>query len=280
MSFAKIKSNAKINLALNIIGKSKNLHKIESLIAFIELHDLILIKKIRSRNHRIIFNGKFSKNINSTNTVSKLLNILEKKKLIEQKYFIKITKNIPQKAGLGGGSMNAANILKYFINRKIIKLNTKQILEITDYVGSDVILGLDSTYSVLTSKKKIKRYRNCKKLFTLVVKPSFGCSTKEIYSKVRKFRKPKLNKPSKKMFNLDYLKKMDNSLEAIAFSKYTKLKKLKFFLENISKPVFVRMTGSGSAMVAYFKTKQRCDNAKKQFVKKYRNYWCITSKTI
>ena len=49
--------------------------------------------------------------------------------------------------------MNAANILKYFINRKIIKLNTKQILEITDYVGSDVILGLDSTNSVLTSKK-------------------------------------------------------------------------------------------------------------------------------
>ena len=45
MSFAKIKSNAKINLALNVVGKSKKLHKIESLIAFIELHDLILIKK-------------------------------------------------------------------------------------------------------------------------------------------------------------------------------------------------------------------------------------------
>ena len=158
MSFAKIKSNAKINLALNVIGKSKKLHKIESLVAFLEHHDLILIKKIRSRNHRITFNGKFSKNINSFNTVSKLLKILEEKKLIDQKYLIKITKNIPQKSGLGGGSMNAANILKYFINRKIIKLNTKQILEITDYVGSDVILGLDSTNSVLTSKKKITRY--------------------------------------------------------------------------------------------------------------------------
>ena len=157
MSFAKIKSNAKVNLALNIIGKSKKLHRIESLVAFIELHDLILIKKIKSKNHRIIFNGKFSKNINSINTVSKLLKILEEKKLIDQKYLIKITKNIPQKSGLGGGSMNAANILKYFINRKIIKLNTKQILEITDYVGSDVILGLDSTNSVLTSKKKNKK---------------------------------------------------------------------------------------------------------------------------
>ena len=63
MSFAKIKSNAKINLALNVVGKSKKLHKIESLIAFIELHDLIFIKRIRSKNHRIVFNGKFSKNI-------------------------------------------------------------------------------------------------------------------------------------------------------------------------------------------------------------------------
>ena len=58
MLFAKIKSNAKINLALNVVGKSKKLHKIESLVAFIEHHDLILIKKIRSKNNRILFNGK------------------------------------------------------------------------------------------------------------------------------------------------------------------------------------------------------------------------------
>jgi len=198
MSFEKLKSHAKINLALNIVGKSNKLHKIESLIAFIELHDLIFIKKIKSKNHCIKFNGRFSKNINSINTVSKLLKILEKKKLIDQKYFIKITKNIPQESGLGGGSMNAANILKYFLKREIVKMNSKQILEVAEYVGSDVILGLDSTNSILTSKKKIKRYRNCKKLFTLVVKPSFGCSTKEIYSYVKKFDKAKFFNPKKK----------------------------------------------------------------------------------
>ena len=82
------------------------------------------------------------------------------------------------------------------------------------------------------------------------------------------------------MFNLDYLKKMNNSLEPIAFSKYPKLRALKSFLENLSKPAFVRMTGSGSAMVAYFNSKHRCENAKKQFKRKYKNYWCISSKTI
>ena len=73
---------------------------------------------------------------------------------------------------------------------------------------------------------------------------------------------------------------MHNSLEPIAFLKYPKLKKIKSYLENLSKPLFVRMTGSGSAIVAYFQTKKRCERAKKRFIQKYKNIWCIASKTI
>ena len=67
------------------------------------------------------------------------------------------------------------------------------------------------------------------------------------------------------MFNIHYLKKLKNSLEPIVLSRYHKLKTMKSYLENFTKPVFVRMTGSGSALVAYFQSKKRCDNAKKQF---------------
>ena len=79
---------------------------------------------------------------------------------------------------------------------------------------------------------------------------------------------------------MGYLKKMENALEEIAFSKYKQLKKIKSFLENLYSPIFVRMTGSGSAIVAYFLSKKRCDNAKKIFNRKYKNYWCIVTKTI
>ena len=277
----KIKSYAKLNLALNITGKSSTLHKIESIVAFVSLHDQILIKKIKSKSHIISFIGEFSKNISKKNTVSKLLQILDQKNLLKQtKFEIKINKDIPNRAGLGGGSMNAANILKYLIKKKFIKVNKKEIKNICQLIGSDVILGLKSTCSILHSKNEIRYFKNCKKFYTLIVKPNFGCSTKDIYSKVKKFKKPQFNYPNKKMFNLDYLKKMNNSLETITFSKHNKLGEIKLFLENLSKPTFVRMTGSGSALVAYFNSKQRCDNAKKQFNKKYKNYWCIASKTI
>ena len=176
--------------------------------------------------------------------------------------------------------MNAANILKYLSKKKIIKVNKKQIVEISSYVGSDVILGLDSTNTILTSNNKIKRYKNCKKLYTLIVKPNFGCSTKDIYSRVKKFDKIKLKNPSKKMFSDIFLKKMNNSLEKIVLNRYLTLKRIKSYLVNLENPLFVRMTGSGSALVSYYYSKKQCDKAQKQFNKDYKKYWCISSKTI
>ena len=70
-------------------------------------------REINNKQHKIRFSGKYGKTINESNTVSKLLKLLEKK--IKKKFEIKIKKNIPQKSGLGGGSMNASNILKYLL---------------------------------------------------------------------------------------------------------------------------------------------------------------------
>jgi len=281
MKYNIIKSHAKINLALNVTGKDSFLHRIETIVSFVSLHDEIFIKKILSDKHHILFTGKFSKNISKNNTVSKLLEVLEKKNFLKNKKFrIKIKKKIPNKAGLGGGSMNAANILNYFVKKKIIKTTKKQLITISKLIGSDVILGLNSTNSIMNSKNKIMYFSNCKKIHVLIVKPNFGCSTREIYSKVKIFDKPKFNNPNKKMFHFEYLREMTNSLESIVTSKYSKLRSVKLFLENLSTPTFVRMTGSGSALVAYFQSKKRCDNAKILFSRKYKNYWCITSKTI
>ena len=162
----------------------------------------------------------------------------------------------------------------------MIQTSNKKLDEISRLVGSDVILGIKPVNLILNEKNEIKYFTNYKKFYVLIVKPNFGCSTKEIYSKVKKFNKPKFNNPNKRIFNFNNLKKLSNSLEPIALSKYNKMRTIKLFLENLQTPKFVRMTGSGSAIVAYFQSKEKCDKAKKKFVKKYKNYWCIASKTI
>jgi 4-diphosphocytidyl-2-C-methyl-D-erythritol kinase len=281
MKSFKIKSHAKINIALNVTGKNSKLHRIESIVSFIDLHDLIYLKKISNKNHKVSFKGSFSQNIIKMNTITKLLRLLDEKKFLRnQKFEIKVIKNIPQKAGMGGGSMNAASLINFFINKRILKIKKKEMIKLTKKISSDVILGVKPKNSILSSNGKIKKYDNKTKIYTLVVKPKFGCSTKYIYSKVKKYTKSQFNSPEKKMFKVDFLKNLNNDLEKIAFQKYPSLKKIKLYLSIIPNTTFVRMSGSGSAIVAYYQSKKACSDAYKQFKEKFNSHWCIISKTI
>jgi len=281
MNSFKIRSYAKINLALNVTGKKSKLHKIESIISFIDLHDLIYFKQIDKENHKVSFKGPYSKNINKINTVTTLLKLLDRKKLLNnEKFEIKIVKNIPQEAGMGGGSMNAASLINFFINKKILKIKNNELIKLTSQIGSDVILGIKPANTILSSNGKIKKYDKNIKFYTLVVKPTFGCSTKYIYSKVKSFSKSQFNFPNQRMFKAEYLKTLNNDLERIVFKKHPKLKKIKSFLSTTHNNIFVRMSGSGSSIVAYFHSKGACGNAYRQFKRKFNSHWCIVSKTI
>ena len=116
MAICKIKSYAKINISLGVLGKlNSKLHRIESLISFIDLYDEIFISEIKQNKHKVIFYGKFSNKIPLKNTITQLLNILDGSNFLEKKkYLIKVNKKIPIKSGMGGGSMNASSILIFY----------------------------------------------------------------------------------------------------------------------------------------------------------------------
>jgi len=278
----KFKSYAKVNLSLNVLGKFKSKkHKIESIVSFLDFYDLIYLKPTSSNKHKVYFTGKFARGISRKNTISKLLHILDQKKLLNnQKFEIKINKKIPQKSGMGGGSMNAGSLINYFYNNKIIKLNKKRLINLANSIGSDVILGINPKNTILSSSGKLTKFKKKLGLHVLIAKPNFGCSTKFIYSKVRCYSKAKYNNPKQLLLSKKNIVNSSNALEKIAFREYPKLMRIKLFLLKLSKVKFVRMSGSGSSILAYFYSKKATENARKKFKKEFNNYWCITSKTI
>ena len=244
-----IKSYAKINLSLNIVSKKKinNLHQIESLVALIDLADEIKISEIRSKKHKVIFKGKYSKGITKLNTITYLLALLEKEKIVKKKYQILVKKNIPQKSGMGGGSMNAASILSFFLKKKIL---TKKLSEkFAKKIGSDVILGLNKFPKIYLPNGKIRVLKTRIKYYLLLVKPNFGCSTRKVFSANKVFSKSKLGKL--KNVSKTMIINSENDLENSAFRLYPNLFKLKNKLLSWKKAEFVRMTGSGSTIVMY-----------------------------
>ena len=129
-----LKSFAKINLTLSVIKKMANgFHEIQSLFCLVDLSDKIYIKKIyNKKTDEISFRGPFSKMVKKNeNSIKKILRIMRQKNMIFNYYSIKVIKNIPVFSGFGGGTSNAATILKKIINKKIKK---KTIEELTNKI--------------------------------------------------------------------------------------------------------------------------------------------------
>ena len=283
----KIKSYCKINLSLRVLKKLNNgYHNIMSLITFCNLHDVILISKIRSKKDKINFIGPFKKGINKKfNTLSQMLNLLRRNKLlVNQTFKINVKKNIPHGAGLGGGSSNAANLLNSLNLKLKLKLNKHKLKKLANQIGFDVPINLERKNTFLTgNKNEILRINKKFKLNLLVVYPKLICSTKAIYKKNKKMT---LIKPhsyfhivnNKKLIN--YLKKENNDLEKTVIKIYPKVGKIIDCIKSQNGCYFSRITGSGSACIGIFSKMKHAINAKKIVKLKYPNCWCTTSKTI
>ena len=283
----KIKSYCKINLSLRVIKKlNNNYHNIISLITFCDLHDVISISKTRSSRDKISFSGKFKKGINKkSNTVTKILNLLRRAKLLENRTFkINIRKNIPHGSGLGGGSSNAADLLNYFNSKMKLKLSKKKIKQLANQIGFDVPVNLERQNTLLTGKRdEILRLNQKFKLNLLIVYPNLICSTKRIYEKNKKVS---LSTPqsffciknNKKLINL--LKNENNDLEETVIKIYPKVKKIIEYIKSIKGCYFSRITGSGSACFGIFSNMKNAIYAQKLIKLKYPKYWCAVSKTI
>ena len=274
-------------MSLRIIKELHNgLHKIQSLVTFVNLFDIISIREIDSERDQIKFFGKFKYNINpKTNSISKTLNILRKNNYLKKKKFkINIKKNIPNGAGLGGGSMNSATIMRFLLSTYKLSISKKKLFKIACKIGSDVLLGLKIKNTFLMDGNKyLKRFKGKLKLFVVLVNPGIRCLSKNIYSANKKFsntcsKKTALN--FKKLFDLNNIKQEENDLERVVFKRHLKIKFLNNFIKKQKNCIFSRMSGSGATCVGYFNNLISAQKAKKNIAKNFPNYWCEVAKTI
>ena len=276
-----IKSYAKINLSLTVIKKirKKRLHDIQSQFCLINLFDTISIKTNKKNVDKISFNGPHSKYVKkSNNSIQKILKIMRNFKLISNYYSIKIYKQIPVFAGLGGGSSNAASLLKFLSKRKI---EDKTFNKIINLAGSDLRLFFYNQ-GVLQNLEKVVKFKKKYNLFFLVVYPNIKCSTKEVYSKVKNYNKKKVLKQNykNKVALINHIFKLKNDLQSIVEKKYPVIQKLLLNISNEKGCYFSRMTGSGSACYGLFRDKRSSKVALKRLRKKYPKFWFSIAKTI
>ena len=275
-----LSSYAKINLSLRINSKRKDgFHEIQSYFCLINLVDKIKLKKIKEKKDKIFFKGPFSKLVNKkNNSIINLFKFLRKLKLISNYYSITINKNIPVFGGLGGGTGNAASILKVLLRGKVSKSLLNKAVSI---IGTDLRLFFYKQ-GFLSNLKTITHFQK-KKLFFILIKPNIRCSTKEIYSKVRKYSKKQLlaqNKIKTKNKFISILSQENNDLQSIVEQKYPLIKKLLLAIRNEKGCCFSRMTGSGSVCYGLFKDQIAAKKALNKLKVKFPKFWFSFAKTV
>lgn len=277
-----LKSFAKINLSLLVNKKLiGGLHDLQSIYCLINLFDKISIKKIKNKKKdKILIKGPYSKYVSqSNNSITKTLDLMRKSKLISNFYSITIDKKIPVFAGLGGGSSNAATVIKFLIKKnlrkKILNLFTKQI-------SSDLNLFLyDQGY--LKNLHKVYKIKKKYNLNFLLIYPNIKSSTKKVYSSLKKYSKKKvlsLNHFKSKNKIIDHLINSKNDLQLVVEKKYPIIRELLIDIRKIKGCYFSRMTGSGSSCYGLFTNENSSKVALKKIKKKYPKFSFLTVKTI
>lgn len=240
-----LKSPAKINLFLRILRRrADGYHELASLFQAIDLCDIM---SFEIADKDVLTCSDPSLPTDATNLVSKAVQLFRRKTKIETSFVIHLQKNIPQQAGLGGGSSNAATTLWALNALCGHPAKEAELAAWGAEIGSDISFFLSQGTAYCTGRGEILRALPALKNLSLsIVKPLEGLSTPQVYGKLNaanlKQRDPEATLASFFAGQPSYF----NDLEQPAFEVMPELAALKRKLEH-SGFSQVLMSGSGSS---------------------------------
>lgn len=207
------KSYAKVNIFLKISDKRDEYHELVS--RFVRVHSLFdTISFVKSSRKAFCIIGNFSCNM-ETNTVYKAYKLLEKYDGVEdffKNYSVEVNKNIPEFAGLGGGSSNAATFLLMTNKYCNLNLSKDELSKIAIKIGADVpffVYEYDSAN--VTGIGEIVEKFDEEMLNIDTITPNMKCNTGEIFKVFREnFYKQISKNEADKLFKMKSIEILNN----------------------------------------------------------------------
>ena len=173
--------NAKINIYLDIVGKRVDgYHELETLMIPVDIFDEMQIEF--SDEDDVLCEG-----INKEeNLVYKALKLFKEEYCVDKNFKISLKKNIPSKAGLGGGSSDAAFTIKALCDMCNIDIQKEEekIIQIAAKIGSDVPFFIYNKPAIARGKGEKIEVVEFEKINGVIIFDGLGFSTKEVFSNV------------------------------------------------------------------------------------------------
>ena len=284
MNSIDLKSRAKINLSIDVLGKRDDgYHIVEMIMQTIDLYDNLKITKIEDDFIKI---KSYSEDIplNQDNIVYKAADILKKRFNIKDGVEISIQKNIPVAAGMAGGSSNAAAVLVGLNKVWNLGLSESELKEIGLQLGADVPFCITggSALAQGIGEELTNIHGLSEGVNILVCKPDIFVSTKEVYqsldmNKVQKRPENQKLIESLKNDDIKYVSEnMVNVLEEVTASKYKEINQIEATMMK-NKALGSMMSGSGPTVFGLFDNKEYAIKAKEELLIDYNQVYLVNS---
>src|ERR1700730_18598814 len=238
---------AKINLSLGVLGKREDgFHEIETLIAPISLADKVDIER-QSRWIDFSCDDPTVPSGEEKLVVRAVKAFFEKTK-ISGGVKIKLQKQVPHGAGLGGGSSDAAATLRALNEIFATKLSRDELAKLGSTIGSDVSFFLFESAAACKGRGEVVTPTNLKeKLSILLLKPGFSVSSGWAYSRWQDSKEiPGISYQPQSVDGQSFV----NDLERPVFEKFVFLAQLKTWLLKQGEVEAALMSVSGSTLYA------------------------------
>ena len=248
---------AKINLTLDVLGKREDgYHDLKSVMQTVSIRDDIEIDLGTEKPWKLICD-KDDIPTDERNLAWKAAKIFfETTKKDPDGIEIRITKRIPSQAGMGGGSADAAAVLRALNTHYNAPFSILALAELGGQIGSDVpFCVLGGTAMVEGRGERLRKLPDMPDCFMVVCKPDFSCSTAELYDELDKAEIAKRpdNKAMESALYAGDLGKIAeniwNVFDPIVTKKHLELNYIKSICNSYG-AVAQQMTGSGSAVFA------------------------------
>ncbi|HSJ03084.1 MAG: 4-(cytidine 5'-diphospho)-2-C-methyl-D-erythritol kinase [Verrucomicrobium sp.] len=243
-------SPAKINLHLRVLAKREDgFHALDTRLCPLSLGDEVTFYPLEAGETAARLTcSDASLPTDETNLAMKALRSFEKATGQPQQWHLHLEKHIPHGAGLGGGSSNAAIVLKGLNQLAGNPLPLEKLHELAAQLGSDVPFFLYDSVCDATGRGEILTPVHFPwKLPVVLIKPPFGIPTPWAYQSWAK------SAPLKGVLYAPQLCEwgpMVNDLERPVFEKWLLLPTLKMWLLEQIETRAALMSGSGSTMLA------------------------------
>ena len=251
-----VKSYAKINISLDVVKKREDgYHELDSIMLPIELHDSIIIETLKSSVDNFVTVDDFSNGLVHYNLATTAINAMAEKYGFSTKFRIYIHKVIPMQAGLGGGSSNAAFTMKTVNQMLSLGATDEELIEIATPLGADIPFFIPCVPSRCRGiGEKIEPIKVKNNYYVLLVKPTNGCSTKEVfaYADAIEYKHPNIENVLKALEEGDddlLAESIGNTLEDAAIKAVPEIAQIKQTLKDRGLKI-VLMSGSGSTVFA------------------------------